>query len=438
MTPYLLSRTQLNNGLKVLHTQVKNTAGFEIALHIDTGSRDETPETNGISHFLEHMMFRGTERFPTSIDLACALEECGGEANAMTTNESTVYWLKGAAAKMDTAIDVFGDFALNTNYANLETERSIILQELAGDYNENGDNIDIETLGMQALFQDHPLGFPIIGTEENLKRIGTAELIAKKNLFYRPSNCILTIVSPQSLEDILPNLNRAFNDHWPVANLNAAQRDLLNLADFFDRTKNRNGMMLQNNADNQFNLKIICPATGGNHRDVVVQTFLQRILDDGISSRLPGTLREKHGLVYDISCESAAYYDIGTFTIDATVSTDMFDTLLMRLTEELRIIQLQGPSVAEMNRVRFRYSYDLKMIVESPFRYLSREVSNLFCGGDMSVDAELQMLESVTADEVVAMARKCLQAARRGIALVGPKARKRRDSMEQLLQRLKV
>lgn len=439
MTPrFELHRFTLSNGLAVFYCHTPESAGFEIAMHIDTGSRDETPVNNGVSHFLEHMMFRGTQRHPNSVALARALEGFGGESNAMTTVENTVYWLKGALKTFVPALDAFADFFLHTNFADIETERDIILQELASDYNEDGEIIDTESLAMAALFEDHPLALPIIGTEAVLQNLSAQELAHKKNRFYIPERCALALTCGLPLEQVKADIEQAYGAGagWPLVAKQAPNllRTALAPTVITGPTRGRSVLKLQNNPDNQYNLKILWPAAGGNSRAVVVQTFLQRILDDGIASRLQAVIREQHGLVYDISCEANAYSDIGTFAIDATVSTDHLDKLLVKLREELVRLLAQAPAPEEMERIRFRYLYDLEMLAESPARVVSREVSNHFFPGTLPLSLEAEIVKSLTGEDILMCAKQILTAKRKAFVLVGPKARKKRDHVELFLE----
>jgi predicted Zn-dependent peptidase len=452
-----LTKTRLANGLPVYLGLTPESASFEITMHIDTGSRDEAPERNGESHFLEHMMFRGSRSYPDSIKLAHALEAFGGENNAMTSVESTVYWLRGAARAYDRATDAFAEFFLHPNFADLETERSIILQELQGDYNEDGDLVDPESLAMEGLFGDHPLGMPIIGREEVIKRLGEADLRAKRARFYTPSHCALSVVSSLPPEKLIPVVERAFGHTWdhapsaspPATNAGASLADRHALAearrfiasprDFFappPGRARRHVLKLTNNSDSQYAVKLIFPGAGGLTREVVAETFLQRILDDGISSRLPAEIRERQGLVYDISCVSTAFADVGAFSVDATVSKDSIDKLLARLFEELDRIVQDKPTPEEMDRIRFRYQFDLETLAESHGRLVSREVWNGFLPRSLTIDEERAIVETLTAEEILDTAQRVIGAPKRALVLIGPRARKKRDDVEKFMERL--
>lgn len=430
-----LELVTLSNGLRFLHCRNPSSAAFELSVHIDTGSRDETNETNGVSHFLEHMMFRGSHRFPDSVSLAGAMESLGGEANAMTSIENTVYWLKGSSRRIEQAFDLFAEFFLRPNFADLETERGIILQELASDYNEAGDNIDCETLAMGGMFPQHPLGLPIIGTEDSVARLGINELKAKHANHYRPSHCILSLVSGLPTDTVTKMAEATFGKAWAHVNPAPSTRTELN-PDYFIGTKQKRTLVLQNNSDNQYVLKLMLPGSGGLNQRVVEDIIVERLLDDGISSRLPATVREKHGLVYDISADAQSYADIGTFSIDATISQDSLQRLLDVLLTELVRICREPPSPEELERLKFRYIFDLEILHESHSRLISREVTQLFLNTPLSLEEEADLVRSITPETVQAVARRIFTHPRQTMVLVGPRARKFRSSIEKFLDQL--
>lgn len=425
----------LSNGLRFIHAKSSEMASFELSVHIDTGSRDENANTNGVSHFLEHMMFRGSERLPNSVTLAAAMESFGGEANAMTSVESTVYWLKGSTRRLEEAFDIFSEFFLRPNFADLETERDIILQELANDYNEAGDNIDCETLAMGSMFPGHPLGLPIIGTEESIQRLTIAELKQKHGEYYTPKSCILTLVSPLPTEQVTQFAEATFGKPWAHARSTSQRRDVLPV-DYYSQAKPKRTLVLQNNSDNQYVFKLMLPGAGGLNEKVVHDIIVERLLDDGISSRLPATIREKHGLVYDISADAQSYVDVGTFSIDATISQHSMQKLLDALLIELVRVCQEPPRPDELERLKFRYLFDLEVMGENPSRLITREVTQMFLNIQLPLQQEAEIVRSITPETVQQTAKKILTHPRQTVVLVGPRARKFRSSVEKFLDHL--
>lgn len=426
----------LKNGLTVIYCQNKHSSAFEISLHINTGARDEPKEKGGISHFLEHMLFRGSKKYPNSLLLAEQLESFGGETNAMTGVEHTHYWLKGDGERTIAALACFYDFVLHPNYADLETERSIILQEMASDFNEEGQCIDSESLAMQALFDTHPLGNSIIGTEDSVKRINIADLEEKRRIFYIPNRCVLTLATHLDESIVLPHIESLFGQTWEHAH-NSVSVPRTFAHNLFQKEKNKkpqNGLQLQNNPDNQFVLKFILPTVGGLNKEVIHTTFLQRILDDGISTRLSANLRERHGLIYDISCDTQFFYEMGTFGIDATVSEENLDKLLNKLQDELARLLNEKPTKKELEHIRYRYFFDLKQIQENDSRLLNREaIAHFMRPSYLSLQEEMSIVSALTEQDILNTAQILFSAPKRGFTLIGPKARKKRDSVENFL-----
>lgn len=434
------TRRVLRNGLTIIYGHTPDSSAFEISLNIDTGSRDENKEINGVSHLLEHMMFRGTRKCPNSLLLARAMERFGGESNAITSVEHTSYWLKGSSKLLSEAIDVFADFFFDPIFDEFETERNIVLQELAGEYNEDGQNIDAESLGMETLFQPHPMGLPVIGTEEGVKNLTLEDLKKKRDCFYRPTRSLLIITGHMPPEHIMNKIESVFEGSWTHCSDAEGERLILPeklLKPLSRNRKPKHLIKLQNNADNQYVMKLMFPAFGGHSRDVVLQTVLQRVLDDGITARLPSTVRETHGLVYDISCDANAYTDIGTFSIDLAVHTDNLAKLFPVLQEQLLRILLAPPTVEELEHVKFRYNFDLQTINEDAGRLLGREIWNHFIKKDVTIDEEVELVTNTTPEDVLRTAQTILNAAHKAVVLIGPKARKKRKDVEEFLSVLR-
>jgi predicted Zn-dependent peptidase len=436
MDQFKIKKTILRNGLTVLYCHTPRSVCFEMTMHINTGSRDEIKSQSGVSHFLEHMMFRGSQKYSDSKILAFAMEGFGGETNAMTGIENTNYWMKGNSEKILSAIECFAEFFLRPNYASLDIERDVVLQEMASDFNEEGLSVDTESLAMSTLFSDHSLGNPIIGTEEAVRNIGKEELEEKRRIFYHPLNCVLAIQTSEDEFKVIDKVTKFFDYHWDYIqddfNLNRLSALPL-IPNKNSLRKPQNALCLQNNPDNQFAIKVIFPCSGNLSKEVVRTTFLQRVLDDGICTRLPSNIREKYGLVYDISCDSQFFEDIGTFSIDVTVSEDYLSDVLDKLAKELSLILKEIPTIEEIEHIKYRYIFDLKQVQETPSRLLSRKVTEIFMKSDFSIDDEIAYVRAISNNVIFETAQEILKSTRRAFVLVGPKARKKRDLVEKFL-----
>ena len=439
---YNIETIVLSNGLTIIYCCTPETIAFELSIHINTGSRDESENNNGVSHFLEHMLFRGSQQYPNSVTLAKNMEKFGGEANAMTTIEHTTYWLKGHSEKIVEAIEVFSEFFLNPNYADLEIERKVILQEAASDYNEEETCIDTESLGMECLFPNSGLGLPIVGRFESIKNISILNLKDKHRMFYFPKNCVLTIQTCTPKDKLTAAFEEKFLNQW---NLQMRQdlpkemywrNDLISSYERQNQKKPIHYLSLQSNADNQFHLKLIFPISGNLNENTARYTFLQRLLDDGICTRLCASVREKSGLAYEISCDTQFFQDVGTFSVDATVSSDLLENLMEVLFKELNLIFRFKFNDEEIEHIRYRYLFDLYQAQETPSRLLHRAVVEKFMKSHFSLEDEIEIVKNITKDNIFELSQKMLKTPSVGFVLVGPKARKKRDLIEKFLENL--
>lgn len=426
-----IENIQLANGLQVVCAEISDTAALELSIHVNSGSRDETKFNNGVSHLLEHMMFLGSKKYPNSLLLAESLESCGGECNAMTSAETTVYWIRSSARRHIEAIESFAEFYLNPVFSDFELEKSVVLQEMASDYDEKGKLVDIESLSMQALFENHPLSLPIIGTRDVVSALTISDLMLRRAQAYRPEHCILVLTSPYAVEKMIPLVEEHFGRVWPFVNGKSFER-----IDYPLPHSRGDGIILQNHADNQYNLKLQFLCQGGFGPRSVHQTFLQRILDDGIGSRLPAAFREQSGLVYDVSCDASHFADIGVFSIDVTVSVDKFDELLEKMKSELMRLKSEPPSQEEIDKIKFRYQFDLDSVLESPHRIVSRFVTNALYNSKFSIEDETRELEAINRENCFQTAQSIFAAPRRSFVLVGPRASQKRKKVEAFLKGL--
>jgi predicted Zn-dependent peptidase len=428
MSHPIIERCVLKNGLRIIHARSSESRAFSISIHIQAGSRDETTKNNGIFHFLEHMMFRGTARHPNSVALAHALETLGGENNGYTDYESSAFWIKGNASKIADGFAVFADLLFSPTFPDIEIERQILLQELAGDYNDSGHIICPTSLGMKALFQNHPLGMPVVGTRENLLNIQVADLSKQRESFYQPQNSILVVSSPCDLNKNFSHIEKLFGHPW--------NSHLVEHSRHAPKLAHGTAVATENHSDSQLDIKLLFPAYGGASPHVVAQTFFQRILDDGIASRLPSNVRERAGLAYDVSCDVSAFSDIGACSIDASVSEDGLTPFLAILKSELARATNSTPSPEEMERVRNRYTFALETLREDTSAYLDYLVWHSFLQSELTPEKELALVEALTPHDIQNVARHIVGAPRRAAALVGPNARARNHELGQFLTTL--
>ena len=436
---YAIKTETLENGLRVIVCHAPHNSFFEANMHVNVGARDEKEPHSGISHFLEHMMFRGSKNYPSSLSLSRALEALGGESNAMTSVESTSYWLRGDTTKSKLGLELFSEFFLNPLFNDIDIERKIILQELASDYNEEGSHIDVESLAFKALFKTHPLSYPVIGHEKSIKAITKDDLKDYYETHYTAKNCILTFLSPLSFEDSFASIRKSFSDFNSKSQSQYTRESFpgFNKQSLSKKSSDNYNFIFQNNPDNQFSVKFLFPFSPSNKKLLVGATFLSRVLDDGLSTRLPKLLREKHGLVYDVSTDCQILSDCGFFSVDCTVSKENLEKILEPVRQEISHLAKESLCDKEVEHIKFRYLFDLKQMTVTPEKVLYRQ-ANLCCQGlYFSLEEEIEILKKLDAKFLLSLSKTIFRAEHSGCVLVGPRARKKRETFKSFFTNFK-
>ncbi len=346
------------NGLRCLHIPLpKGDPRFQMTLLLGTGSRHEPKELSGISHFLEHMMFRGSARYPSFSDLSVAFESLGGEWNAATGHEYTEFFYNGTATKISEIVALFADFIVRPAMHDLETERRIVLRELEGEFNENDISTDPDYHIATQVWANTPMAMPIIGTPETLAKIDAAALRSwyKKN--YTPSNAVLCVVGGQVKENE-KLLNAEFGS-WAAA---AKSKTPPPIATNFTGPV----AFWVENSDNEYVVQIsfVCEGTGSPK--TAAYELITRMLSDGFSSRLTRRIREELGLVYDITAELHQYHGSGLISINSSVLGENLKPFFREVFAVLDGMSSEKIPAEELQRHKHRVLVDLDITTSEP------------------------------------------------------------------------
>src|SRR5512138_1368490 len=195
-------RTVLGNGLRVLTARSPGLHSAMIALYVRTGSRHETPERNGVSHFLEHLFFRGSVGFPDTVAMNAAVEAAGGSLNGITARDHGCYYTPIHPDEVGVGLEVLGDLIRRPLLKEMDVEREVILEEILDEVDAAGRDIDPDNLSKRIVFGDHPLGYKIAGTPEIVRRISRSDVRAHHQRFYSGSNLVLAVAGPVRASDV--------------------------------------------------------------------------------------------------------------------------------------------------------------------------------------------------------------------------------------------
>ncbi|MFC0529630.1 M16 family metallopeptidase [Phytohabitans kaempferiae] len=404
-------RTVLPSGLRVLTEAIPSTRSVSFGIWVGIGSRDETPELGGVSHFLEHLLFKGTER-RTALDISAQIEAVGGETNAFTTKEYTCYYARVLDEDLPLAIDVMCDIVAHSvlDPADVETERGVILEEIAMHDDEPGD--EVHDVFAEAIYGTHPLGRLISGTEETIAPMSRAQIES----FYKTE-----YLAPSIVVAAAGNL-----DHDLVVDLVRRNLDLVGggtptpLRPVVAVPTRAPDTVVRGKDTEQAHLVLGCPAIGRLDERRFALGVLNNVLGGGMSSRLFQEIREKRGLAYSVYSYSSQYADTGLFAVYAGCAPGKVEEVLELTRAELAAAATKGFTEAELARGKGMSKGSFVLGLEDTGSRMSRLAKGELLYGDvLPVDELLAQVDAVTLDEVNALATDLLTRPT-SLAVIGP------------------
>ncbi|MEY4630234.1 MAG: hypothetical protein RIQ81_354 [Pseudomonadota bacterium] len=407
---------RLPNGMTFIHVPGRDDERLFLSCLIKAGSRVEGAHESGISHFLEHMMFRGSKKYPSFGGLAEAFEWLGGEWNAATGQEYTEYVYSGVRRNHREAFELFHEFISEPVFRDIEVERQIILRELHGELNEFGISTDVPHHVSQLVWTGHALARPIIGEPATLARITEQSLKDYRACWYRPDSMALCVVGGTAEEaevgaslfgtyqavGVAPPKSRDSSKHPPRKGLPASK--------------------VIENSDNEYQFQMAFRCEGQWHDNAPVYEILVRMLSDGFSARLPRRIREELGLVYDISSDATLLTDCGLMNINASVDYDNMGRFVSELGSLLRDVTESPVSARELEKFQRRALVDLEMAASEPTQVAFRCAWNELNGKSRSLHEYANRIMAVTADDIMRCAGKLFAPENRATVVLGPKA----------------
>src|SRR5919204_3870174 len=205
------SRDLLPGGLRAVTIETPHLHTAMVAVYVRAGSRHETPEDNGVSHFLEHMFFRGSEGYPDTVQMNALVEEVGGNLNGVTTRDHGYYYTPVHPQQVGVALDVIGDMIARPLLRDMEVERQVILEEMLDEVDEEGNDIDLDNLSKMEVFRGHPMALKIAGTQHSVKRLQKVQLERHLARHYVTGNMVVAVAGPVQREEVLERIASAFS-----------------------------------------------------------------------------------------------------------------------------------------------------------------------------------------------------------------------------------
>ncbi|GAB7025223.1 M16 family metallopeptidase [Geotalea toluenoxydans] len=348
----------LANGLRVVAVEMPHLHSVEIAVYIRVGGRNDPQQQAGLSHFLEHMLFRGNEDYPAGIDLEVAFDAIGGSVNAATDEESTCYFSRVHPRHVEKGLQLFASMLLRSTLTGLDVEKRIITEEALEDINDRGEETNPSNLSSKMMWPGHPLGMPTIGYLETINAITEQDLRRHLASFYVPSNSVVVVAGDIKAERIFSACEDAFAD-WsgqPLPALLQATGD-----------QHRPQSLFVRDADSQVNLQIAFRGFARPDQRIMTTRLIRRILCGGGSSRLHLLLREKLGIVYSVDASISAYDETGSFGIELATAPENLPLAVREILNQVRRLAVEAVGDEELARVKDGYFFDLEYSRDSTY-----------------------------------------------------------------------
>jgi len=394
-------RHVLDNGLRVLTASLPHAQSVTCMLMLAAGSRYETPETNGIAHFSEHMFFKGTERRPSARQIAGEIDAIGGEFNAFTGKEYTAYYVKCAAEHRDVALDVLVDMLRNSRFDadEIEREKGVIIEEMNMYFDTPRDFIG--GVYEELLYGDQPLGWDIIGRKETVRGASRETFFDYLGHWYKPSRMVVGIAGRLD-GNVRADVERLFGDLEPAETGEPPPVVLENTVT--SRVK------LHTKQSDQAHVILGVQSYPLEHPDRYVLQLLATVLGGGMSSRLFTEVRERRGLAYYVFGVNHSYTDAGSLYAQAGVDLNRIDEAVTTIVDELQRIVDDSVPPDELEKARNFAKGRLVLQLENPQGLilfgLRREVLE---GRAVEPDEVLAALDAVTAEDLQRVARDVLE-----------------------------
>ncbi len=407
----MIQKTTLPNGARILTEVVNEVYSASIGVWVDVGSEDENERNNGVSHCLEHMLFKGTSK-RTAQDISQEIEDVGGSLGAATGKENTCFYGRVMGDQLHVAVDLLLDMIVDANLAkdDFELERQVILEEIKM-YDDDPEDYAHETLILN-IWPGHPLSLPITGTFETVSEIDEKIVRQHVDQFYRPERLVISIAGNFDEQRAIDQIAAAISGMKPG---NAQKKVGPPTMHQYRAVKHRD--------IEQANISIVSDGLKITDEERYVFAILDLCLGGNMSSRLFQEVREKRGLVYTINSFRESHRENGLFGVYAGASPKQVATVLDLISEEFQRMKSDGFTEAEINRAKIQLRSELLLGLESMRNRTARSAyGELFYGRQLSVEEIVSDIDRVTSAQVKDLANRLIKPEMLSMIVVGPES----------------
>ncbi|WP_037572274.1 M16 family metallopeptidase [Phaeacidiphilus oryzae] len=411
-------RTVLPGGLRVVTETLPTVRSACFGIWVGVGSRDETPTLNGATHYLEHLLFKGTEQ-RSALDISAALDAVGGEMNAFTAKEFTCYYARVLDADLPLAIDVVSDMLTDSliRPEDVDAERGVILEEIAMTEDDPGDVV--HDLFAHTVYGDGPLGRPVLGTTDTINALTRDQVADFYHRRYTPEHLVVAAAGNVDHDEVVRRVERDFRLAGTLSRTPGARPSVPRGGAHQLRAADR--CEIVDRPTEQTHLVLGMPGVSRHDDRRWALGVLNSALGGGMSSRLFQEVREKRGLAYSVYSYTSSYADSGLFGIYAGCQPGRAEEVLKICRDELERVVSDGIDEEELARAVGQIRGSTVLGMEDTGSLMSRVGKAELChGSHLSVNELLDRISAVTADEVRSVAKDVLGAHRPSLSVIGP------------------
>jgi predicted Zn-dependent peptidase len=400
------------NGLRVVTIPMKDNPTVTVLVLVGTGSDFEPKEVNGISHFLEHMCFKGTEKRPTSREISHELDALGCQYNAFTGNEYTGYYAKGDAKNFKQMFDIVSDVYLNSTFPRIEMEKEkgVIIEEI--NMYEDMPASHVTDLFTEVLYGDQPAGRSTLGTKENISKMIRDDFVNYKKIHYVAGNTVVIVAGNIKSSEVYDEVNKYFK------NIS------VNKSGIKIKVKEKqtipNVLLKYKQTDQTHFILGVRSFDLFDKRNTVI-SMLSAVLGAGMSSRLFNKLREEMGVAYYVRAYNQASLDHGSFQISAGVNNERIEEVIREIIKECNLLVKEKISIKELDKVKSLIIGNMKMSLEA-----TDDIAHFYGGQELmkkeikTLEEKIKEIKNVKVEDIQKMAKILFKNKNLNLAMIGP------------------
>ena len=408
--PRGFAQRTLGNGLRVIVAPQPQLHRAHVALYVRVGSRFETPATNGLSHFLEHMLYRGTPTLKTAHDVNHAFESLGGYLYAATQTDFGVFSVTAPGESVAETSCLFGDVLAQPTFNDIEIEKAIVCEEILEDLDDEGRQVDADNLSRALIYPTHPLGYTITGDEKRVRSFDLPMLRAHHARHYNAANSVLAFSGAVDADEAMELAEKWFSKlpRGEVVQTGAPVH-----------TQKKPRLDIVENVSSQTELRVCFRAVPESSEHRPAMDMLMRLLDDGMSTRLYHRICDSKGLCYDVGASFDGYEDDGVLDFMAGVQHARTSVVTREILDMVCELAKTGPDDAEVEKAKRRNAWEMQTIFDSP-----EDLAGFYAGGLLfdrfeTPEARLAANQAVTPQRLREMAELLAQPDRLNVLAVG-------------------